>query len=62
MASRRVIVVGAGIGGLVAALELAASGVEVLLLERAAQPGGKMRELKLGGAATVGCFVKPGRH
>jgi 1-hydroxycarotenoid 3,4-desaturase len=51
VASRRVIVVGAGIGGLVAALELAASGVEVLLLERAAQPGGKMREITLGGAA-----------
>jgi len=51
VASRRVIVVGAGIGGLVAALELAASGVEVLLLERAAQPGGKMRELTVDGAA-----------
>ena len=51
MASRRVIVVGAGVGGLVAALELAASGVEVLLLERAAQPGGKMRELTVGGLA-----------
>jgi len=51
MTSRRVIVVGAGIGGLVAALELAAQGVEVLVLERAAQPGGKLRELTIGGAA-----------
>ncbi len=51
MATQRVIVVGAGIGGLVAALELAANGVEVLLLERAAQPGGKMRELAVGGVA-----------
>ena len=51
MASRRVIVVGAGVGGLVTALELAASGVEVLLLERAAEPGGKMRELTVGGVA-----------
>jgi 1-hydroxycarotenoid 3,4-desaturase len=48
---RRVIVVGAGIGGLVSALELAAQGVEVLVLERAAQPGGKMREIDIAGAA-----------
>jgi len=47
-----VIVVGAGIGGLVSALELAASGVEVLVLERAAQLGGKLREVRVGGAAT----------
>jgi len=47
----RVIVVGAGIGGLVAALELASQGAEVLVLERAAQPGGKMREVTVGGAA-----------
>ena len=45
------IVVGAGIGGLVTALELAARGIEVLVLERAAQPGGKVREVTLGGAA-----------
>jgi 1-hydroxycarotenoid 3,4-desaturase len=51
MAPRRVIVVGAGIGGLVGALELAANGVEVLLLERAAAPGGKMREVTVGGCA-----------
>ena len=51
MTSQRVIVVGAGIGGLVSALELAAQGTEVLVLERAAQPGGKMRELHVGGAA-----------
>jgi 1-hydroxycarotenoid 3,4-desaturase len=51
MPSRRVIVVGAGVGGLVSALELAARGVEVLVLERAAQPGGKLRELVVGGRA-----------
>jgi 1-hydroxycarotenoid 3,4-desaturase len=51
MSCNRVIVVGAGVGGLVSALELAAQGVEVLLLERAAQPGGKMREVTVGGAA-----------
>ncbi len=51
MSSNRVIVVGAGIGGLTCALELAAQGVEVLVLERAAQPGGKMRRVEAGGAA-----------
>jgi 1-hydroxycarotenoid 3,4-desaturase len=51
MRSGRVIVVGAGIGGLVTALELASQGVEVLLLERAARPGGKLRELTVAGVA-----------
>ncbi len=51
MTAQRVIVVGAGIGGLASALELAANGVEVLLLERAAAPGGKMRQVVVGGAA-----------
>ena len=51
MSDKRVIVIGAGIGGLVSALELAAQGVEVLVLEQASQPGGKMREVTLGGAA-----------
>jgi 1-hydroxycarotenoid 3,4-desaturase len=36
MGSNRVIVIGAGIGGLVSALELAARGADVLVLERAA--------------------------
>ncbi len=51
MSRGRVVVVGAGVGGLVAALDLAARGVEVLVLERAAAPGGKMREVEVGGAA-----------
>ena len=38
---RRVIVVGAGMGGLAAALDLARRGAAVTLLERAAAPGGK---------------------
>jgi 1-hydroxycarotenoid 3,4-desaturase len=48
-AERRVVVVGAGIGGLSAALDLSARGLDVLVLERAAAPGGKMREVAVGG-------------
>ncbi|MBN2886690.1 MAG: phytoene desaturase [Chromatiaceae bacterium] len=44
MPTDRVIVVGAGIGGLTTALRLAARGVQVHLIERADQPGGKMRQ------------------
>jgi 1-hydroxycarotenoid 3,4-desaturase len=51
VSGNRVVVVGAGIGGLVSALELAARGCEVIVLERAARVGGKLRELTLGGAA-----------
>lgn len=45
----RVVVVGGGIGGLSAALLLAVEGLDVVLLERAARVGGKMREQPLGG-------------
>jgi 1-hydroxycarotenoid 3,4-desaturase len=51
MAERRVVVVGAGIGGLVSALLLASRGVPVTLLEASATPGGKMRQQHLGAAA-----------
>ena len=51
MTAQRVIVVGAGIGGLVSALELAAQGADVLVLERAATLGGKLRQLKVAGVA-----------
>ncbi len=44
-----VVIVGAGIGGLAAAVDLAASGLDVTLFERASVPGGKMRELHPGG-------------
>jgi 1-hydroxycarotenoid 3,4-desaturase len=44
-----VVVVGAGIGGLTAALLLAARGLRVTLLERAATPGGKMRHVTVAG-------------
>ncbi len=45
----RVVVVGAGLGGLSAALRLAAAGREVTVLERAAVPGGRAGRLELGG-------------
>ena len=47
--ARRVLVVGGGVGGLVAALELARAGLDVTLLERAATPGGKLREVAVAG-------------
>ena len=50
MRTERVVVIGAGIGGLVAALELAARGLDVTVIERATTPGGKMREAGLGAA------------
>ncbi|WP_183511912.1 1-hydroxycarotenoid 3,4-desaturase CrtD [Methylobacterium brachythecii] len=45
----RIVVIGAGVAGLVAALKLAHAGLKVTLLERAAAPGGKMRALPVGG-------------
>jgi 1-hydroxycarotenoid 3,4-desaturase len=46
-----VVVVGAGVGGLAAAILLAAKGIAVTLLEKEATPGGKMREVVAGGRA-----------
>jgi 1-hydroxycarotenoid 3,4-desaturase len=43
------LVIGAGVGGLVSALELAARGLDVTVVERAAGPGGKMREVEVDG-------------
>ncbi len=45
----RILVVGAGAGGLAAALELASRGCAVTVLERADRPGGKMRALEVAG-------------
>ena len=50
MRSQRVVIIGAGVAGLVAALLLAARGLQVVVLERAEAPGGKMREINIGGA------------
>jgi 1-hydroxycarotenoid 3,4-desaturase len=44
----RVVIVGAGIAGLVSAFTLAARGLDVTVLERAAAPGGKMRQIAIG--------------
>jgi 1-hydroxycarotenoid 3,4-desaturase len=46
----RVVVIGAGVGGLVGALALASRGVAVTVVERAEGPGGKMREVGVGRA------------
>jgi 1-hydroxycarotenoid 3,4-desaturase len=46
-----VAIVGAGMGGLVAALLLAARGVRVTVVEAASYPGGKMRQQMVDGAA-----------
>ena len=45
----RVAIIGAGIGGLTAAFELAARGLDVTVIERSHAPGGKMREIEIDG-------------
>ena len=45
---KRVIIVGAGVAGLVSAIALSARGYAVTVLERAATPGGKMRQIQIG--------------
>jgi 1-hydroxycarotenoid 3,4-desaturase len=49
MVKGKVIVVGAGIAGLVSALELARAGYDVQVFERQQAPGGKMRQVMAGG-------------
>jgi 1-hydroxycarotenoid 3,4-desaturase len=48
---QHVVVIGAGMGGLVSALLLANRGLKVTVVEAAAAPGGKMRRLVVDGAA-----------
>jgi 1-hydroxycarotenoid 3,4-desaturase len=49
--ARRAIIVGAGIGGLSAGIDLASRGLDVTILERSGRPGGKLREVNLNGRA-----------
>ncbi|MEM7746644.1 MAG: 1-hydroxycarotenoid 3,4-desaturase CrtD [Pseudomonadota bacterium] len=51
MRGERVIVVGAGISGLVAAWDLAASGCQVTILEQSDYPGGKIHQSLVNGLA-----------
>jgi 1-hydroxycarotenoid 3,4-desaturase len=46
---RRVVIVGAGIGGLAASIALSARGFRVTTVDAAGGPGGKMREVEAGG-------------
>ncbi len=41
---KRVVIIGAGMGGLAAAMDLAVDGAQVTVVERAPAPGGKMRQ------------------
>lgn len=49
--ARHVAILGAGVGGLAAAIHLAARGVAVSVFERGPAPGGKLRAVELGGVA-----------
>ena len=49
MPKQRVAVVGAGMGGLVSALSLANHGIEVTVVERGSNPGGKIRQQTIAG-------------
>ncbi len=48
---RKVVIIGAGVAGLTAAVLLASRGLDVTVAEVAAGPGGKMREVIVGGRA-----------
>ena len=48
--SPKILIVGAGIGGLTAALELSHIGLDVTVLEKSSRPGGKIRQINVDGA------------
>ena len=48
--SPKILIVGAGIGGLTAALELAHHGLDVTVLEKSQHPGGKIRQVNVDNA------------
>jgi 1-hydroxycarotenoid 3,4-desaturase len=50
MSQQPVVIVGAGVGGLAAAIDLAQAGLPVTMIERDNAPGGKLRELEVAGA------------
>lgn len=63
LTTQQITIVGAGIGGLTAALELSALGASVTVLEAAAGPGGKMRTLPSeAGPVDAGPTVFTMRH
>ncbi|NWG23823.1 MAG: phytoene desaturase [Pseudorhodoplanes sp.] len=49
MPDDHVLIIGAGIGGLAAAIDLAGQGFRVSIFERSGAPGGKMRRASVGG-------------
>ena len=49
MADRRIVVAGAGMGGLAAALALSAKGFRTIVIEATDRPGGKMRSVSVAG-------------
>ncbi|MFP4682573.1 MAG: 1-hydroxycarotenoid 3,4-desaturase CrtD [Ectothiorhodospira sp.] len=50
MKTPRIVIIGAGIGGLSAALELTHRGMDVTVVDKARNPGGKIREVAVDGA------------
>jgi 1-hydroxycarotenoid 3,4-desaturase len=57
MTEGRVVIIGAGMGGLSAAITLSARGVLVTVIEKAAEPGGKMRQIPYGAGIDAGPTV-----
>lgn len=54
LGAERAVVIGAGIGGLTAALRLAAHGLDVTVVEKEDAPGGKARMVPVGGVQVDG--------